>query len=675
MDKREAVTKKERTTVDDALFFQHALDLTKDGLEDIRDAAAREDWTSAKSSFARMVRGMLQPEKFFAGSPFSIGKSFLLPDETLEEAAERAVNGILVSTGTPCRFQGEVQWLHNPTENQYEEWTWQLNRHMDWQVLGEMYRRTGNETFAEAFVRYFRSWYAQAGSPGAEEEKDQKLWRTIEAGIRMKNTWPYALHSFYLSPVVTDEDLVNFFKSVWDHALLLRHHYKTANWLIMEMTGLAMIGILFPFFVDAEEWKTFAFRTLEEELSKQVYPDGFQYELSPGYHQVLLKDYYRLAKISEAYGEPVSERLIRGLERAFEVNVKLMMPDGRLPNLNDGSWAPAAPLMEPGVDLFPHRQDFRRVYTEGKEGEPPKETFIAFPYAGYFVMRSGWGRDDIWALFDAGPFGRGHQHEDKLNFLLFAYGRRLLTEGGIYAYDNSEMRKYVLSTRSHNTARVDGCDQNRRLHYRWADEEIAKKTDASWHSDNAIDWIEGVYDEGYGPNADLRVTHRRQVCFVKQPPSGLSPFFLIIDEFHPADGEEHEYQVIWHPDTETVMADGLAVHGLHEGKTTLLLMAGQDQAFSTHIVTGQTAPEWQGWAVFGDGLQGEYKPSPAVLFHHRARGSTVFPTLIYPVPPAERKPQICSFRFVAQPSGECRITLESTAGTQVEMEISLQQRC
>ena len=35
-----------------------------------------------------------------------------------------------------------------------------------------------------------------------------------------------------------------------------------------------------------------------------------------------------------------------------------------------------------------------------------------------------------------------------------------------YAYDTSEMRKYVLSTRAHNTIRIDGKDQNTRRSWR-----------------------------------------------------------------------------------------------------------------------------------------------------------------------------------------------------------------
>ena len=101
-------------------------------------------------------------------------------------------------------------------------------------------------------------------------------------------------------------------------------------------------------------------------------------------------------------------------------------------------------------------------------------------------MRSGWERDARYLLLDVGPFGYGHQHEDKLNLLLHAYGRLLLAEGGNYAYDSSEMRRYVLSTRAHNTIRVDGHDQNRRLYFHGVTPDLTEPCGARWRFTPAL---------------------------------------------------------------------------------------------------------------------------------------------------------------------------------------------
>jgi len=38
-------------------------------------------------------------------------------------------------------------------------------------------------------------------------------------------------------------------------------------------------------------------------------------------------------------------------------------------------------------------------------------------------------------IIDAGPYGTAHQHEDKLNFELYAYGNHLVVDPGTYRYN------------------------------------------------------------------------------------------------------------------------------------------------------------------------------------------------------------------------------------------------
>ena len=118
-------------------------------------------------------------------------------------------------------------------------------------------------------------------------------------------------------------------------------------------------------------------------------------------------------------------------------------------------------------------------------------------------MRSGWGEQDKYLHFEAGPFGIGHQHEDKLTVFIWALGRTLLTEGGTFSYDQSKWRRHVLGTWSHNTIIVDGQEQNRRN----LKETYETKTpcDNLWVSTPQFDAADGIYDNGYGPKHDQLV--------------------------------------------------------------------------------------------------------------------------------------------------------------------------
>jgi len=171
------------------------------------------------------------------------------------------------------------------------------------------------------------------------------------------------------------------------------------------------------------------------------------------------------------------------------------------------------------------------------------------------VMRTGWERDDIYALFDASPPGSksyhsSHQHEDKLGILLYANGKLLLTEAGTYQYNDSIERRYALSSRGHNTVLVDGMDQNH-VHNT---ENVRMNEDSGmkWRIGDDYDSAEGEYDEGYGRERDRSVMHRRKVIFFKKTKNNSEPFFLVIDRFIVRDDNSHRYEIIWHIDDEDV---------------------------------------------------------------------------------------------------------------------------
>ncbi|MGN6757463.1 MAG: alginate lyase family protein [Thermomicrobiales bacterium] len=616
----------------DTDFFTKVVDSTQPGLAELPALAARGDFATARQRFAAEVRRTLQPERFLRARRTFEGTHFMYPGETTAEAAERILRLELISCGTPHQFTGEVDWYANPTFNQYKEWTWQLSRHPEWAILAARYRETGDERYAAAFVRFFQSWVRQAPVPEDASGNATRCWRTIETGIRMGGSWQWALHSFYRSPHFTDDVLVDWYKSVWEHGWRLRNFHRTHNWLIMEMNGLGQIGLLYPQFRDAPAWRAYAFDRLVQELGSQVYPDGFQFELSTGYHQVVVRNYEWLWEVYDAFNEPVPAAFRAGLEPLHAANVRLMMPDGRLPDLNDGGWHAVAPLLRRAVNLYPERADFRWAASDRREGTPPAETSLAFPYAGYYVSRTGWEPDAVWVFFDGGPFGFAHQHEDKLNLLLHAYGRLLLTEGGNYAYDASEMRRYVLSTRSHNTVRVDGQDQNRRKHFNQAaaGDLIQQPAGARWHATARYDSAEATYDEGYGPDASRTATHQRRVICLKTGLAGLGACVLVVDRLTPHDGAAHEYTALWHFAGDQVETDGLTARGVDTDQPNLTILAAGPADLRLTLVSGQETPEWQGWRSTGQHQQGEYAPAPAASYAWTANAPSRVVTLLYP---------------------------------------------
>lgn len=605
----------------DRTFFLEKLDANFPGVLPIREAAEKGDFAQARALFGKLLRETLNPEAFFS----TLEKEVPLPKDELLKKAEDACRHHMVSCGTACDFGDQpVDWFSNPTYNKYCEWTWQLSRHAELKTLAQAYRATGDERYAAACAELFTSWVRQAAAPDPCSGYDTLCWRTIECGIRMSLAWPEILHSLYRSEAFTDDVLTDWCKSVWEHGERMRRDYTRGNWLIHELNGLVHIGVLYPFLADAQEWYTFAMKRLTEELELQVYPDGWQYELTTGYQSVVIRHYMAVLRLLLAYKRPVDPLFYQKIEQLLLVYVQVMCPDGRTPDINDGSHMEVAPLIDLYADLFPENSVFRWVLSGGKEGTPPQDASIVFPYAGLAALRTGWGEKDTWVFFDGGPFGAGHQHEDKLSVLLYADGKQLLAEGNRYAYDTSEMRRYVLSTRGHNTARVDGQDQNRRKTYEWKKEDIAQKSGLEYTLSPACDRVASVYDEGYGEEQNRDVTHSRRVLFMKQPKHGLRPFVIVVDRLT-AVKQPHSYELLWHLDSDTLRADGLQVQA--DSLHVLVPEVTMEKA-SLGVVRGQQFPEWQGW-VCNSAIQMDYRPLYAVQYRLEAQ-NVRWVTVLYP---------------------------------------------
>ncbi len=548
-------------------------------------------------------------------------------------AARRVMDHEFVVVGISHTFGKNIDWGFNPTTapgSKYErdhEWTWQLNRHNDWVTLARAYQATGDKSFAKEFDAQFSDWVAECPVPadGADQRPYSK-WRTIEAGIRMCWTWPTVFTIFRASPSVKDETLISMVKSMVEHGRYLRHYPTTGNWLTMEMDGLYHVGVLLGFVREASDWRRFALSRLLSELDAQVYSDGAQIELTPGYHNVALRSFLGPVNIAGAYGYSLPDKYLAKLERMFAYNMWVMRPDRDTPRWNDSWHVDVAGTLRKGLALFPNRADFRWIVTDGREGAPPDHTSHFFPYAGQVVMRSGWDRDALFLGFEAGPFGYGHQHEDKLGIVLFAYGKELLVEGGSYAYDASKWRRYVLSSYAHNLVLVDGQGQVRRGLPR--QQYVSKSPlDVAFHSDECYDYARGVYEQGFGERKKRPARHTREVAFLKK-----ARLFVIRDTLEPLDGKSHSYQALFHLDAEDVNLDSdrgiIETQGLGAANVRIVPLSGE--GLQTRIVRGQETPVVQGWMPRGHGIRG-VRPIPTVVYERHSEEPVRFVTVLQPL--------------------------------------------
>ena len=576
----------------DKTFIQ-ALDLNYPGLEQVKDKVSKGNYTAAKKAFVAHLKTRTSPQWFTDWRDKDKKRNALWVD--INEA-NRYANNELLSCGTWYKFGKNIDWASNHSGNNYDEWTWQLNRLSHWTVLGKAYWTTGDEKYTRAFVQQLNSWIDQCKKPVKSFNGVGSTWRTIDSGIRVLGNWPNAFYYFLSSPSFDDESIFKMVKSFYEHGCHLREHNTANNWLSIEMQGLYTIAVLFPEFKASSNWREYAISRLYEEELNQFYPDGAQKELAPSYHSVSLSSIVGVYKLSKLNNLTLPKEFVNRLESVYEYYVKVMMPNGQMPAVNDSRWIEAEPYLKEAVELFPERSDFRYVLSHGKEGKRPSYTSVWMPWAGWYVMRSGWGEDDYYAFFEVGPFGTAHQHEDKLNVLLYAYGQPLITECGIYAYDNSEFRKYSLSSRGHNVASVDGNEQNR---HALIDKDEIQYSKAPlkniWKTNRKYDYGEGVYDEGYGDGLDKSVSHKRSVKFIKNK---NHKYWIIKDVFTPNDDHIHHYETWFHLSTNECVNDegnGIVYSKSPNEPNVVIIPLKNNDGLRINVVKGQDNHKIQGY--------------------------------------------------------------------------------
>lgn len=601
--------------------FFNRLDLERAELSAVKAAVTHSDWPAARHELAAYFRRRARPR--WEVEPQAIGRE----PQYRDPAAEKALAHRLSSIGIEWQFGTNIDWGFNPTTQPdskwpvNHEWTWQLNRHAHWLALARAFHATGEERYAREFAAQLRSWVSSCPVPEASaNNRAFSRWRTIEAGIRTGSVWPEIFPRVLAARSFDDESLVLMLRSFVEHADYLMKFHTHGNWLTMEANGLYHIGALFPEFKDAARWRETAADRLLRELDAQVYPDGAQMELAPGYHAVALRNFLGPVRLIARTGFELPAAYVPKLEKMFDYLLLSMQPGFHMPPLNDSGSGSITGYMDEAAALFPAREDFQWAASGGNRGRPPTPTSCAFPCAGQFFMRSGWDPDAVWLGFEAGPFGLGHQHEDKLSVILTAYGMPLLIEGGVYTYDASQWRRYVLGSHAHNLVLVDGLEQNRR---RLPRETFVVQSPLPhlWESSADTDYAAGRYDEGWGKNGAPIAIHTRHVFFLKPD------CFVIVDQLEPADDRPHTYEALFHLNSSSAKIEGLRVTTANRGPNLEVRAFGVGDV---RIVQGQTEPVVQGWSPDSSAGYGGVRPVPTAIFRTTAPGKT---TLLFGLSP------------------------------------------
>lgn len=510
--------------------------------------------------------------------------------------------------GIEHHFTEGIEWHHNPTEGPEHdftpEWQWTLNRHYHWVTLADAYEETGDTTYANAFERDLLGWINDCPRPADRGLTHPSAWRTIEAGIRAGQVWPYAFETFRRSAAVSDDALWRWVCSFRDHGRHLLEYVMSHNWKTIESNGLTHVGGMFPELDGAHTYLWTGIDRSLAELDRQFYPDGLQHELAPGYGVLAsLANIYSALSLGQSRGELlVSDRAWDRLAAIGEVYGRLAAPDGRCPPLHDSDY----------LDVGPVIAELDRDVRPWELGHSERVT-----WGGYGILR----RDGRYAMLDAGPYGAGHQHQDTLQVLAFAEGDWLLVDPGSPQYTDSPVTDHLRSAAAHNLVLLDGECHGVRPEVLIADDPhpLSLATTAAIDATGAARSFETV-------DGGVTFDHERILCDL----AGVG--WLVLDRLVPRDGRAHAFEWLWQtPHKALTASDGdRARVVVTPGADTPVLRIEVTGTRASSLSVGSTERDpYRGWKPTGEAA--DHDPLPTVRVESaRSTGEMEMLTLLSP---------------------------------------------
>ena len=420
----------------------------------------------------------------------------------------------------PNRFHRRIKY-GTPERRSDVKFPWEVSRFQWVLPLGQAYVLTGEERFAESARVLLEDWIDR--NPYGYSVN----WAvTMEPAIRVVSfVWLfYALaRSAAWSGVAFRKKLL---EAIYLHGDFVERNLEKSdvngNHYTANAMGLVVCGAFFGARDRAKTWLESGKRALEEEIVKQVYEDGVDFEGSVAYHRLVSECFLIAAMYLRVAGLPVSATYDARLRSMAEFTAAYTRSDGSTPlwgDADDGRAIPfgsqsitdhrylvsaiAAYLGDPALANLVEDDSDECAWLFGEAAVHPRgprreAVSTPFRHGGFFVMRN----DQDHVFIDCGPIGLagrgGHGHNDLLSFEASIGGRRLVTDCGCFLYtSNYEERNLFRSTPCHNTPRLDGAEINRiDSNLLWVLHDDAAFRVLEWSSTRQCDTFSGAHD-GY----------------------------------------------------------------------------------------------------------------------------------------------------------------------------------
>ena len=507
---------------------------------------------------------------------------------------------------------GHRDWYYKGPNND-REWAWLSNRHSQISNVLSTYFETGNPKYAE-YINSFLRDFIITSMPYPGVKSNTSVWRGLEVAARAK-VWSRIFYGLLNSEYLSASTQLLILSSLPDHAHYNRNFHGGNNWLTMEISALATVATNWPEYKKSEEWLSYSVETISESMKGQVYEDGTQTELTSHYHNVALQNFALFKEICDRTNYTLPDFFNKTIERMYSYIAHVIRPDGNRILNNDGDRGSDVKLILKGADTF-NKPEWKFAATNGDSGVEPKNgPSYFYTWAGQLISRNNYSKDAHWSFFDIGPWGSGHQHNDKLHISISAYGRDLLVDAGRFAYTGAvaeKFRPYAKGTQGHNSVLIDGKGQMPDT--RVVDEPLAE---IHWKITPEFDYAWNSFDKYFDVEG---VKHNRSIMYVRDE------FWVIVDKIETKIPREIETLWHWYPDCK-IGIDDSGIVSTKNDKGNLKIIPVEKSDWKVDVIKGQEEPEIQGW--YSEEYN-KFEPNKAVIHSTKINEAETFVWLLIP---------------------------------------------
>ena len=306
-----------------------------------------------------------------------------------------------------------------------------------------------------------------------------------ETSIRLLN-WIFTLYFYRYSESLTGDIFQTILSSVYWQARHVRSNINFSriavrnNHAITETLTLYIVGLLFPWFPEADEWKKNGKKWFEQEIEFQIQEDGTFIQDSMNYHRVVIQLLTWAIALAHLNGEHFRECIYKRAYHSTDFLFQCQEPsNGWLPNYGANDGALFFPLSDfdyrdyrPQLDALYKLLTDKSLYNVEYEDSQwicgnvknlnskfnpivKQHGLVAFKDSGYYLIRE----ENTLTFIRCGLFKKNGS-TDQLHVDVWYRGENVIMDGGSFLYNTEEKwKRFFMGTESHNTVMLGDYDQ------------------------------------------------------------------------------------------------------------------------------------------------------------------------------------------------------------------------